>query len=510
MMASTHTAISTSLSTSTSTSENMVKNSGETMTGSQQTPLELPFAYSMPSVISSDESKLMNGNYATNVNINDFNERDVLSSSSSSSFIPPAHEKSLEYHFNPDHYKYTRPADKIQNENSSEKVHSEIKYEEEDFCSLDHPQRNHYHQTMQENYGQNRSVIENIRPTINSITFNNTTPSPISIMPPDTYRYGPDLLSHLLDPGTNFFTKSFDPNSDTRGEQSTLLSNCETAKKAAKEASFFLKKGELDKALIKHAVAAKAYRDIALAVQDYDTSLCDSLLLLSQAQARNGNSLLELHQNNTIHINTFRDTKNGKDSENISTTLSTSKSSNNNQMFNDHNEHIKFTPKTAFTKNMDIRNNDTSTDLEKLTIRNNSSEQKKDELFKSNENSTNPISLISKGSNLVESSPLPVASRNRLSVISNEEKIRATIRGALNNDKKEADITDSTFLGMANTNTSKDMRNTDVSGTSSDKNNTKKSIRNQVECKSDGPNDNRYVEANQCTGDSNVNPVDDL
>lgn len=82
-----------------------------------------------------------------------------------------------------------------------------------------------------------------------------------------------------------------------------IVSQCEEANTAAHRASDAKKHGDLGVALQNHSMAAKLFRDTALAVREKDVSLSNALLLLSQSQAKSALALkefLKLQGNNSV------------------------------------------------------------------------------------------------------------------------------------------------------------------------------------------------------------------
>jgi len=82
-----------------------------------------------------------------------------------------------------------------------------------------------------------------------------------------------------------------------------VISRCEEANQSSQLASNAKKIGDLTVALQHHLLAAKAFRDAAVASQNKDISLSTSLLLLSQSQAKSALSLkkfIGMQENNAI------------------------------------------------------------------------------------------------------------------------------------------------------------------------------------------------------------------
>jgi len=75
------------------------------------------------------------------------------------------------------------------------------------------------------------------------------------------------------------------------GETSSMLNDTESANKMALKASEAKKEGDLLTALENHTLAAKLYKDIAVAIRNKNPPLASSLLLLSQTQAKSAIAL---------------------------------------------------------------------------------------------------------------------------------------------------------------------------------------------------------------------------
>jgi hypothetical protein len=72
-----------------------------------------------------------------------------------------------------------------------------------------------------------------------------------------------------------------------------VVSQCEEANVAAQQASDLKKEGNLAGALQQHSTAARLFRDAAVAAKEGDISLSQSLLLLSQSQAKSAQALMD-------------------------------------------------------------------------------------------------------------------------------------------------------------------------------------------------------------------------
>lgn len=82
-----------------------------------------------------------------------------------------------------------------------------------------------------------------------------------------------------------------------------VVSQCEEANRAAHQASEAKKNGDLAAALQNHSIAAKVFHHAAVRAREKDVSLSNSLLLLSQSQAKSALALkefLKLQGNNAI------------------------------------------------------------------------------------------------------------------------------------------------------------------------------------------------------------------
>mmetsp|Transcript_23225 Transcript_23225/g.35220 ORF Transcript_23225/g.35220 Transcript_23225/m.35220 type:complete len:570 (+) Transcript_23225:146-1855(+) len=82
-----------------------------------------------------------------------------------------------------------------------------------------------------------------------------------------------------------------------------VVSQCEEANDAAHKASYAKKNGDLASALQNHSLAAKLFRDAAIAANEKDLSLSNSLLILSQSQAKSALALkkfISLQESNAV------------------------------------------------------------------------------------------------------------------------------------------------------------------------------------------------------------------
>lgn len=82
-----------------------------------------------------------------------------------------------------------------------------------------------------------------------------------------------------------------------------VVSQCEEANNASHKASNAKKSGDLTSALQNHSLAAKLFRDAAIAANEKDVSLSNSLLLLSQSQAKSALALkkfISLQESNAV------------------------------------------------------------------------------------------------------------------------------------------------------------------------------------------------------------------
>jgi len=82
-----------------------------------------------------------------------------------------------------------------------------------------------------------------------------------------------------------------------------VVSQCEEANNASHKAANAKKSGDLTSALQNHSLAAKLFRDAAIAANEKDVSLSNSLLLLSQSQAKSALALkkfISLQESNVV------------------------------------------------------------------------------------------------------------------------------------------------------------------------------------------------------------------
>jgi len=435
--------------------------STHTSTSCSPTVLDLPFAYSSYNneQESSNSNYAENGNATDNINCDTGNfdsDRNTSGSKSHthhSNLDPKSNhiENSLRFDYNPNYY--SSPPKKISNHqnHAPDSISFTPSNILQDTRAL-HDDEYSGFVTVSESDQRKNALYLNKSNNINPINHSNrnlstlhstadsqikqqvqdgidqeTNPKksyvnePSILIGADSYRYGPDILSHLLDA---------DSLNVDGGAQTHFIGNCESAHKAAKEASDALQNGEFEKALQLYTFSAKAYRDVALDVQDLDASLFNSLLLLSQAQARNGTSLLALHKANTIQL------------EHLPQHYPNQSDDTSKSLDGETNEESKIIYNGVSNESPDTPNDDLDKKPGTSNVSSASSTKSKTQssLHKNSTSSSTSASSDQPNS--------PHQSLSKRVSISNEEKIRATIRGALSH-KKEADITDSTFLGMA-------------------------------------------------------------
>mmetsp|Transcript_28115 Transcript_28115/g.37501 ORF Transcript_28115/g.37501 Transcript_28115/m.37501 type:complete len:620 (-) Transcript_28115:174-2033(-) len=191
--------------------------------------------------------------------------------------------------------------------------------------------------------------------------------------------------------------------------------DCEKAAMEARYATSALRSGNVQKAMSHHISSAKLYRSAALRAKDADASLSRSLLLLSNTQAKSATSLRSVSKIAPSSLSTC-----GKQVESSSSSsLNGSNASN--------------CPSAS------------SSSFATATTSAPSSTSKKE----------------------TAESSVPKATMSR------QDRLRATVRGALDT-KREADITDSTFLGTATINrpSSNPKKDTSADSTSSSTNDT--------------------------------------
>lgn len=261
--------------------------------------------------------------------------------------------------------------------------------------------------------------------SLNRSTINNLSMA-------NRYRYGPDILSLMMVDHTTTAihgsTNDITNNNINRAERIHLLGGCEAAQKAANEANECIRNGLIKKAILKHSIAARAYKDVALQVQDFDHALFQSFLLLSQSQAKAGISL---------HLVLEKDQSNSNNDNDVGGLVS----QKHNEVESKKKEiipKIEFDSSTSPTTTNNINVND------EYEVQNSSSAP-------DNRTSRNTDDVRNNGKMETNKDNLKKAKRRTSSMaIDDEEKIRAAVRGALPKDG-EADITDSTFLGTAGT-----------------------------------------------------------
>lgn len=261
-----------------------------------------------------------------------------------------------------------------------------------------------------------------------SMHATDTLPTTTIFIEADSYRYGSDILSLLLDADSisNHQMNEYHNNPNSREETYHVVGKCEIAQKAATDASKALQRGDFETAIQNHTISAREYRNVALSVHDFDPSLSNSLLVLSQVQAKHGTALLSLYYSHTLSVPSH------------STNPNDSHPKADSKQVNDLNL-VKITPSDIPTKKNSSSTNTNQTESTVSTPNEQSS---------SIQNHTHSSSSEINTTEYTTNQSHPTSPITRRSSISKEDKIRATIRGALN-EKKEADITDSTFLGTA-------------------------------------------------------------